>query len=372
MPTPFESGQIFRNLAQVPLVGPALAGWYAIADPNYDVIPGVGANEKSRANVASTSKAPFMIAKPNYDPAAASGPVDDSWGGGGGGGGGGSRSYVTANAPDTAAVSYWDDQIGSLQRLLNSSNTQRDQGLQGLGDSYKRTLGDLTEDQARAKRDYGLKREQTQTDRQSALRTIDSGARNGFNGLQRLFQLAGSAGSSAAKVLAPDAVARDASMKRTGTLDTFGRNSRAIDISEADANSQFARNRRDLDIQKREKERSFIEGILNVQNDLNAKLGNAVTQRGIAQGGSYGDLAGARAQYDAAIRSNQSALDNLFNQYRDPQFKSQAVNLQAPALSQYTVDGSRIDAAAANPGIPDELLPYLAALKDKEQQSLLA
>lgn len=281
---------------------------------------------------------------------------------GGSTGGGG----AVGGGTDREAVSYWDDTIGSLQRLVASSNTQKDQGLASLTNSYNRNLSDTNEQESQTLRNYGIKRQDTQQNRQGALRQIDTSARQGNEGLNRLFQLSGSAGGSAATMVAPNAVARDASTKRTGTLETFGRNIRDLDLAEGDAKGQFSRARRDLDSQKREKEQSFIEGILNLQNDLNSKLSNAVTQRGIAGGGTYSGLAGARAQYTDAIRGNQNALDNLFNQYRDPQFNVAPVNAKVPDLAQYTVDPTALDLQGQNPGIPEELLPYLPGLKEED------
>jgi hypothetical protein len=300
------------------------------------------------------------IADPNVQQAAAPAQSAASYATGSGGGG---SSVAAKPAPDKEAVAYWNDQQNSLQRLLDSSNVQRDQGLAGLNNSYNRNLSDVNDSESKTMRDYMIKAEDTQKERQGALRTIDTSARQGNEGLKRLFQLSGAAGSSAATMVAPNAVARDASTKRTGTLETFGKNIRNIDLAKEDATTQFAKSRRDLESQKREKEQSFIEGILNLQNDLNSKLSNAVTQRGIAQGGTYSGLAGARAQYDNSIRSNQSALDNLFNTYRDPQYNVNPVQAKAPDLSQYTVDPTALDMAQQNPGVPEELLPYLPQLK---------
>lgn len=346
------------------------------ADGNVWVKGSQGTNSAGRADANSANywgaKGFSLINDPNPQSGPATVAGSSTGGGSGGrasGGGGGSAG----GGADKEAVAYWNDQQGALERLLNSSNVQKDQGLANLNNSYNRNLGDLNESEGRTMRDYGIKAEDTQRDRQGALRSIDTSARQGNEGLRRLFQLSGSAGGSAANTLAPTAVARDASTKRTGTLETFGKNIRNIDLAKSDATAQFGRSRRDLDSQKREKEQSFIEGILNMQNDLQAKMSNAVTQRGIAQGGTYSGLAGARSQYDNSIRSNQAALDNLFNQYRDPQYNVAPVNAKAPDLSQYTVDPTAIDMAAQNPGVPEELLPYLPQLKkDGGLSSLLA
>lgn len=295
-------------------------------------------------------------------------PSDVSRGYSGGASGGGATS---ARRPDAEAVAYWNDNIGSLQRLLDSTNTQRGQGVENINNSFNRNLDSINGQESRALRDYGVKEQDTQAARQDNLQRISGQARQGNEGLQRLFQLSGAGVSSASQMVAPNAVARDASGKRASTLNTFGKNMRDIDTARTDAKEQFASSRTDLESQKRQKEQSFIEGILNLQNDLNSKLSNAVTQRGIAQGGTYSGLAGARAQYDGAIRNNQSQIDGLFNQYKDPAFNVRQVQAKIPNLAQYTADPTAIDLAQQNPGIPEELLPYLPGLKDKELGGLL-
>jgi hypothetical protein len=288
--------------------------------------------------------------------------------GGGYSGGGG---VAAAPRPDAEAVAYWNDNIGSLQRLLDSSNTQRGQGIENINNSFNRNLDSINGQESRTLRDYGIKEQDTQTARQDNLQKIGSQARQGNEGLQRLFQLSGAGVSSASQMVAPNAVARDASGKRASTLNTFGKNMRDIDTARTDAKEQFSSSRTDLESQKRQKEQSFIEGILNLQNDLNSKLSNAVTQRGIAQGGTYSGLAGARAQYDGAIRDNQGKIDGLFNQYRDPAFSVRQVQAKVPNLAQYTADPTAIGLAEQNPGIAEELLPYLPGLKEKELGGLL-
>jgi hypothetical protein len=221
-------------------------------------------------------------------------------------------------------------------------------------------------EEGKALRNYGIKEKDTMDARQSNIRQIDTGARTGIDGLRRLLSMSGGGVSSARNIVAPDAVARDATSKRSGAFETAGRNLRDIDLARTDARGQFKESREDIASQKRDKERSFIEGILNLQNDLNSRLKTAVTSREMAEGGSYKEAEDERRRYEDAIRSNQNALDNLFNQYKDPRYSVKPVKVRTPNLADYTVDQTMIDLAGQNPDIPEELLPYLPALEDDD------
>lgn len=278
-------------------------------------------------------------------------------------------SPVARPVVDPNEIAYWDDVTGSLNRLLQSSETQKAQGLEQLGNSYNQQLSRSNEAESRALRDYGIKREDTTRDKQSNLGAIDTRARTTNDSLRRLLGLAGAGISSAADFAAPNAVARQAGQQRSQTLDQFGRNARNIDLAEGDAKTGFANQREDFASQKREKEQTFLRGILESQNKIYDSLSNAATQKGLAQGGNYTTTAAARMPFQSAISERRNSLDNLFNQYRDPQFAVKNVEVKTPELGQYTNDRIALQAGQQNPGIDQSLLPYLPNLKDRKQES---
>lgn len=334
-----------------------------IASPGTDVLPGVDNpfNNGTKDNSSAYGGSLNSVGPSNFGGSTLGASTS-----GGGGGGGVARPVVDPNE-----IAYWDDTIGSLNRLLQSSETQKAQGLEQLGNSYNQQLSRSNEAESKALRDYGIKREDTTRDKQSNLGAIDTRARTTNDSLRRLLGLAGAGISSAADFAAPNAVARQAGQQRSQTLDQFGRNARNIDLAEGDAKTGFANQRQDLESQKREKEQNFLRGILESQNSIFDNLSNAATQKGLAQGGNYTSTAGARMPFQNAISERRSALDNLFNQYRDPQFAVKNVEVKTPELGQYTNDRIALQAGQQNPGIDQSLLPYLPNLKDKREQSFI-
>lgn len=282
-----------------------------------------------------------------------------------GGGGGG------AAGPDPNEIAYYEDQISNLNRLLQSSNVQRDQGLTQIGDSYNKNVGRTNEAQTRTLSGYETKRNDNATARQQGLGQIDTNTRTSYDSLQRLLGLQGAGVSSAAQVLVPHAVSRYGTQQRTGALQTFGRNERDINTAVDDAKLQYKNALDDLLAQKQSKTEDFLRGILNQQSQLNQQLASAQTNLGIARGGNYQSTRAARQPYSDAVSSIQGQLDNLFNQYRSPEYNVQPVNPKAVELGKYTVDPLAIRAGQQNPGMDASVLPYLAMLKKEQQPNLL-
>lgn len=279
------------------------------------------------------------------------------------GGGGGDNTDAAAKADEAA---YWGDQIGALQRLLQSTETQKGQGLSNIESGYNTSVDRTKQQESQGLRDYATKREDTTNDKVAAFGNIDTKARNAYDSLMRVLGLGNAGVSSAAQIVAPTAVSREATQQRTSTNQTFGRNIRNIDTAEGDFKIKVANALADLLTQKNSKTEDFLRGILEQEASTNQSLSDAITQKAIAEGGSYRSAAGARAPYQAKVSGIQSTLDNLFNQYKTPAFQTADVQPTAPDLSQYLVDPIKVAAANANPGVDPSLLPYFASLKEKD------
>jgi hypothetical protein len=307
---------------------------------------------------APQKKAPVNNQAP-YNP----GMTYASGGGGGYGGGGAAQAAV-----DPAESAYWNDQLNSLRRLLGSTGVQQKQGTQRIKSSASNAKTRLAEDEGRVLRDYGIKRQDTTAGRDRNVREIEGNARSTNNALSRLLGLSGAGVSSAAQVLAPDAVARMASGQRSDTQDTYGRNARNLDLAEGDAKTQFKRSREDVDMQAREREEDLVRGILEAQNDINSQIASAETQKAIAGGGNYLSARGARAGAERSINQNRNALDSLFAKYRNPTLTPKAVNAMAPDLASYSADPLAVQEQQQNPTLDDTVLPYLPSLKRNQRQ----
>lgn len=294
---------------------------------------------------------------PNYTPY--------STGSGGGGGGGGSSNG------DALMASYYDDQANQLQRLLQSADTSLGQGLAGLSDSYNLQNSRINEDQSRTLRDYGIKRQDTLSAKDRALQQVDTDSRNGFNALQRLIQGGGGGVSSAARELAPYAVSLKGTQERGQQLDTFGRNTRNLDIAEEDAKMQYRNALDDLFRQKREKESALQQGVISKKQQLVNQIAEAKANAALSRGQNYKQAQAGIQPLRDQFNSYQNSLDSLFDQFRNPTYDVKAVNAQKPDLAQYTVDRAAIDAGQANPDVPSEVLPYLPNLKDENKLSYL-
>lgn len=283
-------------------------------------------------------------------------------------GGGTSDADAQAKADEQA---YWTDQMSALQRLLGSTQTQKEQGLTRIEDTYQGSVGKTREQEAQGLRDYATKREDTTKGKLTAFGDIDTKARTGYEALMRVLGLGNAGVSSTARIVAPTAVSREATQQRNRTNETFGRNLRDIDTKEGDFKLQVANALTDLLSQKKGTTEDFLRGILSQEASLNEQLSQAATQKAIAGGENYRTAADNRAPFQQRIGDIQSTLDSLFGQFRAPRFQAAPISAQAPDLSEYIVDPIKVAAQRANPTIDQSLLPYLANLKRNEQDQLV-
>lgn len=241
-----------------------------------------------------------------------------------------------------------DDQTSNLQRLLGSLGTQKQQGLQKLSDSYN------TEKLA-GENKYGQQVEDNTRQKKDAFNKVDTNARTAYNSLKRLLGMSGGANQSALKFAAPDAIARVASRERNDQVENYALNDRNIE----NAKVAFLK---DLDTKKKEREDSFLRGILGQTQSINSDLGDIAAQRAQVNGGNYEAIRAARAPFQNEINQRQSEIDNLFNQYNTP-FNA---NAQLATLNQFNVDKAAINANRSQG--QSDYSPYQQPLRKKLQQ----
>jgi hypothetical protein len=158
--------------------------------------------------------------------------------------------------------------------------------------------------------------------------------------------------------VAMNAVARDASGKRQGQIDTFGRNERDITGAETDYMTR-------LDQEKKTKESSFLRDLLQQEADINAQIGDTEMQKAAVNGANYDGIRAAYAPYQSIIDQRNNQINGLYDQYKTP-FQAKANDV---SLGQYTVDKSAINAQKQGGG---EYAPYDQFLaKRKLQDSAL-
>ena len=273
--------------------------------------------------------------------------------------------YSTSYNP--ADISYLDTQSGNLQRMLQSADTGLNNGLTALSDSYNSEQNKANLQRSRALEDYQAQELQNQKGKESSLNTVDTNARTLNNSLQRILGMASGSGSSAYQFAAPNAVARQASGQRTNVLDNFGTNTAALTTAEDRAKVDFQTLLDNLAAQRNQKESDLRAGVLGNKNSIQSKLADIAAQRAQALGGGTSAIAAAQQPFQNEINANQTALDNLFTQFRTPTYDVKPVAPQQVDLGKYSVDRAAIN--AQNQGGQAAYSPYSYFLNKKQEQT---
>lgn len=273
----------------------------------------------------------------------------------------GSGVNASQNAADLA---YLDDQEGLLKGMLGSAGKTLNDGITQINDSYNKETGRTNAAKSQAEADYGVKREDTTRGKQAAVGQVNSGARTLADSVRRMLGMASGTNSSAFKEAAPNLIARDATQKRSGVVETFGKNFRDIDSAETQTMSSFKDYLDDLVEQRNQKESGLRSGVLQQEQQINQSLGQIARDRANIQGGGYTAMRAASAPYQAEVSARQQQLDGLFEKFRTP-FQTKDVAVAAPTLADYTVDRTQLQ---ANGGANGESA-YQTFLKKKFQEA---
>ena len=265
-----------------------------------------------------------------------------------------------------AAAAYYDAQRSNLERQLGRADTALNQGLTNLTNSYNSEVSKANGQRSRALEDYGIQRDDTGRAKDSALDKVNTNARTLADSLRRRIGLASGSGSSAYQIAAPGAVAREASADRTGVLENFGENYRALDLAERRAKEDFASLLDDLLRQKQSRELGLRQGIEGQKNDISSQLAQLAGQRAQATGGGYAATVAAMQPYLDQIAAREGTIDNLFSQFTTP-YAVKQVNVQKPELRDYLVDRAAINANNESGG-QDPYAPYGNLLKREDEQ----
>lgn len=280
----------------------------------------------------------------------------------GGGGGGVSAAQAKQNAEDLA---YLDDQEGLLRNMLGSAQATLKNGLTQIGDSFNKESSRTNESKARAQAGYATNREDTTRAKQANINQINSGARTLSDSVRRMLGMASGTNSTAFREAAPNMIARDTSMKRSGAIETAGKNFRDIDTAEGNTLNAFKQYMEDLEEQRKSKESGLREGVLQQEQQINTNLGQIARDREAIKGGGYDAARRASAPYQAAVTDRQRAIDGLFEKYRTP-YATRDVAVETPELGQYTVDRTALQGGGGTAtGVES---PYQTFLKKKFQE----
>lgn len=274
------------------------------------------------------------------------------------------RQEALAREQDNA---FLDAQEGNLRGLLSRADTTFAQGITNLDNSYNKSRNDVTDTQNRTMRDYGIKREDTTREKDSAIGKVNTNARTLSDSVRRIIGLASGSGSSAYQLAAPNAVGRQASQQRTGVLETFGRNFRDLDTAEGDAKVKFENLLRDIKADRDQRELDLRNSIADKKNSISGSLANIAGERARINGGGYNAIRTAQQPFQDEINARNAEIDGLFSRF-NPTISYAPVQVQQPELSQYTVDRAAINANKTMGA--DSYSPYSQYLKKRNDESV--
>ena len=255
----------------------------------------------------------------------------------------------TAPDPQAAAneqarqsnIAGYTDQLSGLNRLLGRADVNQQQGTDAINQSADRSNAQLTDQYAGQGQAYDRQQQNTTTGYQDNLNTINSQARNGYQGLQALLGGSGSAG----EVLAPLAVSDVAGSQTNKAAQGFGKNLESLQVARTDAAKQYKSAQDDLLGQKNSKLQSLISSIEQQKIAYREQIGQTQNQLNIANGGSYQT---PTVQNDA-IAQLQAQQDGLASKYAQPAFTPQNANYQTPDMQGYTAQAAQIGSLSNQP-----------------------
>lgn len=264
-----------------------------------------------------------------------------------------------------------DDQIGTAQGAIARLTGQRGIGNENIDNSYNEAENARQSQFGLAQRDYNTRTSDNQRDYTNTRAGIRQEAGNQYSSLQRLLGAAGAGRSSAATVLAPFAVGRQAATRFGETQDQFGRNSRNLDNSWGDTTRSFNEQGQQLLSQKEQKRRELEQGLQQNEVSLQDQIAQLRLSRERLTGGNLQNALGAIQPQRSRIQELLGSIDNLGRQYSGAVKQTGPVEYKAPELAQYNY--SRFAAPEAQQtGAADYVSPLTTLLQRKDEEKLRA
>lgn len=284
-----------------------------------------------------------------------------------GSGGGG----TTAPAYDPTEMLFLDTQLGTILDRIGRLPGQKKTAKTNLDESLLTGQAAIDTDRANAKGAYDsnvLTSSQDYTNSRAGIRQ-ESG--NLFNSLQRLLGAAGAGRSSAANVLAPFAVGKEAASRFGQTQDAFGKNMSALDNSWAMTDADLTKARTELDDDWRNKDRELGIKFADAETGLINQKTDLELNKAQLQGGGIGSIQSILDNSTSSIKSLLDTIDSLSANYTSPSLKTTRTAFKAPELSKYNY--SRFQAPSlqgGNAGVQDYLRPFVNAVPREDDERL--
>lgn len=269
--------------------------------------------------------------------------------------------------PELAAL--YDNQIGTAQSALGRIGKQKEIGYGNIDKTYNESAALLAGDRSAAEGAYNLQKDRTGQDYTNTRAGIRANAGNQFGSIQRLLGSKGAGRSSAAQILAPFAVGKEAASRFGQVQDQFGRNQQDMDTSYATTTSQFDDYATQLENDKIQKRKDLESGLATTEVGLQDQIG----QLNLSRANALGTPLQTALQ---SIAPQQSRIQELLNSI-DEYGRNTSIALKgrgtykAPELSQYNYSqfsAPQLQGGGYNPQA-DYVSPLTSLLKkDKKTQ----
>lgn len=271
-------------------------------------------------------------------------------------------------AVDPNTLAQYDQEIGNVNSAINRLPGQLATGNKNIDTAYNSSYDTLQGQKATGQRDYNTNKNTTAQNFVQAKNTIGSQAGNSLNSLLRLLGARGAGGSLAATQVAPTAVARNATLQRTGEGNTFAQNNQNLDTQWNDFLTGWNTDLQDIGRQRTDSQHSLQAKIDQTKAQLLQNLATLQGQRTDAAGGNA--VSAAQPYLDQA-NSLLSQADSLGTE--TPVYKTAPHVYTAPNLASYTVNPNAAPVMGnGDSGSLDMLTPYLSLLMGKKQQPNLS
>jgi hypothetical protein len=244
--------------------------------------------------------------------------------------------YSGSGSDTTTAqnVAAYQDQINALNQLLSNANVNQTNGTNAINTGYNNAEAQLEGNNANVLAGYGTQKTQTTGNYSSALNTINSNARNGYNSLESLLGGSGSAGD----ILAPFAVSNAANTQRGASSQAYAQNLQAIQDGINAANLNFNNQKQTLVGQKNTQLQNLLDSIAQQKIQYQQQLGADQNQIRIAQGGSYQTPVAANNAITALIQQQQGDAAN----FAQPSFTVQDYTAPTTNLAGYQSEAAAL------------------------------
>lgn len=280
-----------------------------------------------------------------------------------------SSSASGSSAPqiDQAKIAEYDQGIRFMQDAVNRLGAQEQQGYSTIDSSWQNALNTLLGDKNQAEAGVTSTKSGLAKQFVTAKNTVGANAGNTLGSLLALLGARGAGGSSAARVVAPGLVTRNATQQRGELASTNAENLRGIDQNWGDYLHRYQNEVNSANNQRTNKRGELAGTIANSRGTLLQQIAELAGQRSKAAGGSA--TGGAAPYLAAANNAYNSALSYRVNPVA---YNTQAYN--APELEQYLVDPGGAPQVQGGQQTNDYTSPYYAALlgNNKKQQNTAA